>query len=401
MKRILKVNTSLCDARGVREEVLTAYDEVKLNCSLLVVSAAAKVLMQKCGVKVNTATTLETEENVVLATVNGVSTLRAGDQASTVRRFLVVNGVLEVEPGAEEQIKSLAGLVVNGVVTCPESMAGLFSGATLNGKLNTYPDGCIRLKSTVVLDKTFALRARQGGFYYAAGRVVALDCGTDFTALAEKGVTFQTRELLVCEALAEQAVPLFDEQTEITILPDGCAYVDDDAELNASLLRRYGNKLYVNGDLTVSESARGLLEQVAFLKVNGDVNVTRSMQDAVAGMKWDYKELTVTADVVLKERDSVTVDCALLERAGSLDIESCEEVLFAEEVPADWIGEKLLHIRCCEDVVCSKAQRAAVELIVQGVDQIWENAEYEGRDSATEDTTDTAVTTINAATYTF
>lgn len=402
MKRILKVNTAVCDARKVSEEVLTAYDGVKINCSLLVVNADAKVLLQKYGVKVNTSSVIETEENVELATVNGVSTLRAGDQIPAGKRFLLVNGVLEVEPGAEEQVRSLSGLVINGVVTCPESMASLFSAATLNGKLNTYPDGCIRLKSTAILDKTFALRAKQGGFYYAARRMVALDGSTDFTALAEKGITFRTEELLVSESLAERAIPLFDERTEITILPDGCAYVEDDAELSESLLRRYGEMLYVNGDLTVGANARDCLERVKFMKVNGDVLVTRSMGDEVAGMRWDYRGLTVNADFTLKNRESVTVDRALLERAESLDIKNCEEVLFEECVPAELIGERLMAIRNCEDVVCSKAQRSAVELIVHNVERIWDSAEYAERESEKEEENpDLTVACINSASYVF
>lgn len=40
---------------------------------------------------------------------------------------------------------------------------------------------------------TSPLRARQGGFYYAERRMVALDRGMNFTALAEKGSPSEPR----------------------------------------------------------------------------------------------------------------------------------------------------------------------------------------------------------------
>ena len=135
----------------------------------------------------------------------------------------------------------------------------LLAGLMMNGVIESYPDGCIRLKRTAVLDRTFRLRAREGALYYAAGRIAALDPALDFAALAAKNVRFSTPSLLVAESLAEAAVPLFDQETEITVLPDGCALVKDDADLDEELADRCGGKLYLLGSLYVAEGKGALL----------------------------------------------------------------------------------------------------------------------------------------------
>lgn len=66
----------------------------------------------------------------------------------------MVNGVLDIAPGAEAALSGYVGIQVNGQVICPESLSGLLSGATVNGEIEVYPDDCIRLKRTAVLDRT-------------------------------------------------------------------------------------------------------------------------------------------------------------------------------------------------------------------------------------------------------
>lgn len=395
MKKVFKINASLCDVRKVQEETLAAYDDIRINSTVVLVSPASQALLNKYPVSMNTSTVLETEEDVTLSAVNGKHVIEPGGALPQGKCYLMVNGVLEVAPGCEELLKSYAGIIVNGAVTCPKSLAGYFAAAQINGKLETYPDGCIRLKSTTLLDRTFCLRAREGARYYAAGRVVALDSGADFEALAAKGVTFTTKKLLVAESLCGKAVPLFDEEAEIVVLPDGCAYVNGDAVLGENLLRRYGDKLYINGDLTVNGESRDVLEAFAFLKVNGDLRVTRSVSDLAAKVKAEYNELNIVADKVIAERDSLTVDRVLLESVDSLSITECGRVEFDGDVSPELIREKLVKLVDCELVVCTKDQRAPVELAAVEVECICEP----GQEPKEESKEDEEVRKINAATY--
>lgn len=402
MKKVFKINASVCDARKVQEETLAAYDEIRINSAVMLVDPASQALLNKYPVSMNTSTVLEMEGDVKLAVINGKHTLEPGGALPEGKCYLLVNGKLDALPGCEELLKRYVGITVNGKVTCPKSLAGYFAAAQINGKLETYPDSCIRLKDEVVLDRTFLLRAKEGGRYYAAKRITALAGDIDFDALAARGVSFVTPELLVWESLCEKAVPLFDVETDITVLPDGCAYVDDDAVLDENLLRRYGDKLYIDGDLTVNAGSRAVLDKMVFLKVNGDLEVTRSMADAAAGLKAEYDELKITADTVISERESLTVDRELLENTDNLGIEECGTVTFDPDVPAGLIREKVENISECGTVICTKNQRAAVERLAEEVGDIREPGQ-EGRDDEGEDRDDEGedkvVRKVNSATY--
>lgn len=395
MKKVFAINTAVCDTRKVQEETLADYDEIRINSAMILVSPESKALLNKYPVSMNAASIMEIGEDVTVSTVNGNHVLQPGGAPPQGKCYLVVSGVLDVAPGCEELLKSYVGIMVNGMVICPESLAGYFASAQVNGKVETYPDDCIRLKGTAILDRTFSLQAREGARYYAAGRVVALDSAIDFDALAAKGVSFVTKRLLVAESLCEKVVPLVNDTAGIVLLPDGCAYVGDDALLDANLLRRYGGKLYINGDLTVNAKSRDVLDKVVFLKVNGDLRATREMADMAAGLKAEYGELHIVADKVIAERDEVTVDRALLESVPSLSIAECERVTFDADVPADLIREKIIEIRECELVVCAREQRGAVELAAVEVEHICEP----GQEPQKEEKKDEEVRKVNAASY--
>ena len=207
----------------------------------------------------------------------------------------------------------------------------------------------------------------------AGRRVVALAGDIDFQKLAEKNVRFVTRELLVAESLAEAAVPLFGERTEITILPDGCAYVGDDAKLDGALIRRYGGKLYINGDLTVNEESAPWLEQVSYLRIHGDARVTKGMYDAFLAVGADYDKEEIVAGKLIQDKLSLTVDRTLLEEAREgLSIADCVNVRFREDIPAELIRERLFSISDCASVVCTPEQRSAVEMAARDVAEIRE-----------------------------
>lgn len=82
---------------------------------------------------------------------------------------------------------------------------------------------------------------------------VAVDPKLDAEALAAKGARFAAPKAILTESNAETLAPLFTEETELVILPDGTAFLDDDLELSASALRRNGDRLYVMGDVTIPE----------------------------------------------------------------------------------------------------------------------------------------------------
>lgn len=371
--KTLTINTILCDARQVRESTLAAYDKIAINASVLLTDQDSQELLHKYPVELNVTDTLDIPGDVQVSQINGREELGPGVPAPSRPTYLIVNGVLDIAPGAGPALERYVGIQVNGKVLCPESLSGLLASAQVNGQIETYPDDCVRLKSTVVLDRTFLLRTRKNTRYFTGRRVVALAGDIDFQKLAEKNVRFVTRELLVAESLAEAAVPLFGERTEITILPDGCAYVGDDAKLDGALIRRYGGKLYINGDLTVNEESAPWLEQVSYLRIHGDVRVTKGMYDAFLAVGADYDKEEIVAGKLIQDKLSLTVDRTLLEEAREgLSIADCVNVRFREDVPAELIRERLFSISDCASVVCTPEQRSAVEMAARDVAEIRE-----------------------------
>ena len=63
-------------------------------------------------------------------------------------------------------------------------------------------------------------------------------------------------------------------------MPDGTAVVEDDLELTASSLRRYGTRLYVLGDAVIPAESADLLAQIEFLHVTGEVELPDALEAA-------------------------------------------------------------------------------------------------------------------------
>lgn len=398
-KKTLKVNCAVCDVRHITEELLNTYAQVKINAAVIITNHEVQALLGRYGVKLNAASTLNLDEDVRFTSVNGSGRIFPGQTIAGEKVFLIVNGSLEIEPGSEEVLKNYAGIMVNGSLICPESMTGLLSAVTVNGATKTYPDGAIRLKNTAVLDRFFHLRAKQDALYYASSKIVALASDINFGSLAEKNVRFVTRKLLVSESLAEAAVPLFDEKTDIVILPDGCAYVSDDAELNGTLIKRYGGKLYVDGRLSVTPDSAYVLDQVAYLRVNGNLRVCRSLKDRVLEMDMTYDKLRVVGGVLICDRPALEITASLLSDAeDGVSIVDCANVTIAEDVTPELLKEQLVSITDSIVFCANKEQMSVVQALAVDCSVSYLTDADEDEEEAPEDEN---TVKINAAVYTF
>lgn len=399
-KKSLEINCAVCDVRSAAEETLSIYKKVEINAAILITNPAAQALLGRCAAELNCANTIALEEDVRFSMFNGSMSIKPSQTPPAEKTYLLLNGSLDIEPGSEAALESYTGITVNGSVTCPESTASLLrSRVTVNGSFRTYPDGCIRLKKSAQLDRFFHLRARQDALYYAAKRVIALSPDIQFEKLAEKNIRFSTPKLLVTETLAEKAVPLFDETSDIVILPDGCAFVNDDAELDEALVKRYGGKLYIAGDLTIASKAAGLLDQISFLRLDGDLLVARSLRDRVLDMDVEYGDLYTVGGTVLSNWGSHNISACMLEHAeDGLSAVGCANISIDADVTPELLREKLVSIINCASVSCAtKEQTDAVALLARGVASISLSGQADG---AKEDGRDEDTVEISAAFYT-
>lgn len=374
MKKMI-VNCATCDMRTVSEETLQSYEQIVVNAATVILTARTKELLNRHSVMLNAAEVMEVPEgnNVRLNNQNGSYELTGdGMPQEGEIALLMVNGSLTIGTDALEVAQAYEKIKVNGSVLMPKSMAGKLTNLSVNGSINAYPDGAIRLKRNAVVDKTFPLRVRENALYWAARRLVFLDTALDVEKLAQKDVRFSSREALMAESLAETVTPLLTDDTDITVVPDGTIFVNDDVKMDRRFLKKHGPRAYINGDLTVEPDAVDILPEIRYLYVNGDVKLPQELVEAFEDVDARYDELQILKKTgkIIQDQVRAAVDKALLEKfPDGVIVRGCAMLKISADVPPELILERL-SISDCARVFCTEEQEAAVSAVSTDVAMI-------------------------------
>lgn len=384
-KKKFMVNAATCDIRNITEETLQNYESICINSAIVLSSPRAQELIGRyANVTVNAASVYVTEEDVKVSVVNGSSEI-GPENAPTEKTVLIVNGSLTMKPCDPAVLDSYVSAIINGKLLCPKGLSGFLSRATVNGSTELYPDGAVLLKNNTAIDRVFALRAKDS--LYWAPRLLFLDNAVSADALRAKGARFDAKRVLIAESLVEKLIDLISEEADVKIVPDGTAFINDDAVLDKNLITRYGTRLYVNGDLKVTNGAEEALPKLEYVFVNGDVTVYKELAEQFFALKPEYDSVKVIDresvkkyDMVIEGKLSFKADRALLERCpGGVLISECAVLKIDPDIPASLITERL-SIRECGSVKCSPEQESAVGLVAEECGQICvgDRAEDEG-----------------------
>ncbi|MFR2145884.1 MAG: hypothetical protein ACLS5B_04935 [Faecalibacterium prausnitzii] len=366
----LNVEAVVIDLRHVSEETLASYEHIQIHAALAMTSPKTEALLAKYPVELDVTSVQCYDDDAKVNMVNGKTELTASHKPEG-KSVLIVNGKANIAADAADTLRAYGKIIVNGKVLCPAGLAGLVTEkCTINGKLAVYPDEAVVLKGTVKLDRSFLLRA-QARLYWTEKQFVAVDPKLDTAALAAKGVRFAATKAILLESLAETLAPLFTEETELIVLPEGTAVVDDDFELTPKTFRRYGTKLYVMGDVNISNDAADLLEQVEYLHASGDVSLPAALEDAFYAIPdVEYQDLQLLTGHVVMNKPLLNVKQELLELdPAGITCVNCAVVALDKALTAEDILAKL-HLNCCAVVRCTAAQEAAVEAAAVNVAQI-------------------------------
>lgn len=370
MKKNLNVEAVVLDLRHLSEETLASYEKIRMQAALVLTGPETETLLAKHAVELETDLTQRCTEETTVNVVNGKATLSAARKPEG-KTILVVNGKLDIAADAADTLQAYEKIVVNGKVLCPESLAGLVTKlCAVNGKLSLYPDDAVVLKGTVRLDRLFLLRA-QDRLYWTDRQFVAADPKLDAAALVAKGARFAAPKVLLAEQLVETLLPLFNEDAEVSILPEGTALVDDDLELTSRSIRRYSARIHVLGDVTVAAEAADALAGLEYLHVSGDVTVPAALEDAFYRIPdTDYNTLRVLKGRLISGSANVKVD------AGTLALDDdgvscmdCALVTLAPALTPEDIMAKLC-LNSCAVVCCTAVQEAAVTAVSTDVASI-------------------------------
>lgn len=369
MAKKMIINCGDCDARNVSEDTLAAYESICINAGTVIVTPESKNLLNQYAVTMNCGDVLELEKDVKLSSVNGSAQIKSTDIVPE-RTYLDVNGSLEIGPGTEKVLEQYVGISVNGSVTYPESMSGAVSKLSVNGSTICYPDDAIVLKRNAVIDRTFALRAKNK-LYWSAKRMVMVDPNLDAAALGAKGAAFSAKEAILAESKVESLIDLIDEKAEIVIVPDGTAVILDDLELTDLTVKKHGTRLYVVGDVKIQKEAREALAQLEYLNIQGDVTVPNELKDLLV-----EKTEAITGDIkvmrgrYMSDKMSVRISKWMLDQeTDGLSVSDCMKVKIDEDIPNELILERL-SISDCMKVECTPEQEAALAAVCEDVMKI-------------------------------
>lgn len=363
-KKKLMINCNLCDAREFKSESYSAYEEIMLNADIVLVSKKSKEIFNALPITCNVDETIDVDENAKfnVQSINGSCDITPATDVPE-NAILSVNGCLNIYPGAEETLKKYFRIFVNGAVKCPKSLENILASFSVNGSVEVYPDDCTVLDEHFVIDKYFPLRAKEGGKYYAAYDVVTADENVDIKTLAEKNVQFVTKTLVVYEPMIESSIQLVDETTELIVIPSDFKLVCGNTNLNSEIIKKYSDKLFVYGNLTVNAESETALNEMNKLKVTGDINVISKLEKQVRKLNADYKNLKVIKGREIGNKVSVTVDSTLVSKSeDGINVKNVGCVKVSEDISPEIIFAQL-SFENCGQVICSEQQRSAVEAV--------------------------------------
>ncbi len=366
MAKKLLINCGTCDARNTREETLQAYEQITINCGEVIVSPETRGLLAQYGVIMNCGDVKDIDRDAKIVKINGKYEL-TGSAPVDEKTYLMVNGSLTIAPDAGDALRKYAGIHVNGSINCPRSLASLLGGVSVNGSSCIYPDGAVVLKKNAFIDKLFALRAKNK-LYWAPKRLIMVDKDLDPATLASKGASFSAPEVVLAEDKVEDMIELIDEQAQITIVPDGTAVITDDVELDGAIIKKYGVKLYVLGDVEVDEDSVSALAQLEYLNIQGDISFPESMKsqvmDAVTEISGDY-DIRKIKGRHIQDKMSLRISKWLLDQEPEgITASDCMKVTLDEDISNDMILGKL-YFRDCMNIKCTSEQEPAVSAVAE------------------------------------
>lgn len=363
-KKKLVVNASMCDARNVSQTTLDAYEEISINAATILVSKESKELMAGYKVNMNTAEVTEIEKDVEVMVQNGSYTI-ADNSVFSKPVALIVNGSLSIETKSQEVLDNFIFIQVNGSASYPSDIKEKLPVIKVNGSTEVYPGDATKLKNKLLIDKTFILRAK-GEKYYVKNKVIILDKDLDIKALKELGTTFITRKAIIAESLLEEALPLFDERVDIKIIPDGFAYTNKEV-LNNTLVRKYGDKLYVDGDFIIELESEEALEKLTELKVEGTVYISDVLVEKFYNIDPEYNDMEIVKGTSIGEKAFFTIDQRILSKyPEGIRVYDCGVINIKDDISPAEIEVKLQFIDCGV-INCNEEQKSAIESVSKDV----------------------------------
>jgi hypothetical protein len=314
MEKHLNVNTSIVDMSSTNAKDIEGYDQIRINCSMCITTAKTRQLLSQGRININTSLVIEAgdDENLKVMVTNGVKSMNAKVSTPSEPTILAINGGLVIEDCDKKKLDQYKGVYVNGVVFHPMSFDT--SNFSINGALIPYPDGAILIFQGLELTNSFIKSAIPGATYFVQGIPSNLDNimgkladdshnmlenmglkavePIDLQLLKSKNIHFETGWVTTIEENAEELMKIVSGYIGNTIIPTGYKIMEG-GRLDMMAIRRFGNHIYVRGDLEICAEDADALAALEQLYVTGSVRIADSVADDFFGKCSKYGKLTV------------------------------------------------------------------------------------------------------------
>lgn len=157
-KKNYVLNCDICDARKMKEEDYNNYKNMIINADIVIVSTSSKSILNRLPVTINQDYTIEIADDVEteLKVINGSYEI-TDSMVVQEHTLLIVNGALNIHSGTKEILEKYEKIHVNGSVRCAESISGYLTKLSASNSVSIYPDDCMILNDTFIVDKYFPL----------------------------------------------------------------------------------------------------------------------------------------------------------------------------------------------------------------------------------------------------
>ena len=369
------LNCDLLDARNIREENYSEYDQMVINCDSILTNKRAQEVMAKLPMILNCDSVIELPDDVDinLETQNGDFTISPSMNVKE-NTVLRINGNLILEPGAEDVSERYYSIIVDGNVFCPEGYGSL-GNIKAEGKIVKYPQGkpLVILGDKFEVDKLFVLRSKPENAYFAEEEIYAAGPESNVKELAGKDIKFITNEIFVRESDVEAGIKLVDETTKITTIPDDMTFVVGNAELDERFMERTEGNAFVTGSLTIKKENVNLISKVRHIVVNGSVKVPRGIKEELAKANIECSDIFYKRDKEITGSPMAKIDQNLLDACpDGISVTGVGVLTIKDNVTPESILEKL-DITGVGMVKCYEDQEASVAAISVGVGRITTN----------------------------
>lgn len=360
-KKNLEITAMICDLREVNEEVLNQYGEISIESMIVYVTEESQEILNRHHVQIEAMILERLDLDVELLERNGTFTITPGF-AENKKLNLIVNGRLIIEPGSAEALTNYVHIQVNGEVICPESLSiQLSSRLTCNGNVKQYPDSCILADGLLTADRVFALRAKADSQYYVTGKALFLGSSAQYVPLLEKNVRIICSQAIVAESSLDTVIQILDEKADVTLVPDGCQYVNASCCLDDAFVYRYGSKAYIDANVTVKDT--GLPEGLEFLHIKGDVSLPEEYKADFLKICKNFSRILTFRGKWISDVTDLVIDKALLESSPKgLNVSDCVNVRITDDVSAELISERLT-LDDCVNITCPKNLISVIQTV--------------------------------------